>query len=268
MLKLSKMEVLQLIDYLKERIEENKSDLANARLTIKDVSTLEQLVFDDTTLESKGYKVIREEIVPILCYLDLSALSFSSVCLNGQISFADLSGTNANVDPQLVYNLDMRYGVFPLDFTGKSFNGVQVSNSNFAGSLGVRFYLSMLNGDLKDGIYPVEIINDIKEPNHKHICCDLSDFIGSTGDIDLFLHNQHKDEDDIKKQATSLYEKYNIRTPLSSSLGLDYNYKLAKFNHMKDKCNDSNNVIIAKIIIDNSINALQKVSTPSAAINF
>ncbi len=255
MLKLSEKEVCEIIDYLKERISQSELSIGQ-RIDIKDKALLEQLVFDKSQMETKGYAVIRDDIIDILCYLDISALSFAGVCLNGTMAFADLSLTNAVIDPQKVYNLDMRNGRFPLDFKGMSFNHVMIDKSDFKESKGVTIKLSMVDGNLSDGVYPFMFINDIDENFNGYIDCSGSDFSEASMDIDVFLGMQHHNEEDIKNGKTSVYEKYGIKSDLATMEGLDYAYHRKALARRKIDFGDNNsNVLLARTMIDTAVNA-------------
>ncbi len=254
MLKLSEKEVLEVISYLKESI--SKSDLSiGERISIKDKSLLEQIVFDSSNIVTYGYKVIREDIIDILCYLDISDLSFAGVCLNGEMAYADLSLTNAVVDPQKVYNLDMRSGVFPLDFKGMNFNHVMIDKSDFRESKGVVIKLSKIDGNLTDGVYPFMFINDINDNFSGYIDCSGSDFSEASMDIDVFLGMQHRSEEDIKTGKTSVYEKYGIKSDLATMEGLDYAYNRKVIARGRVNFMDNNsNILLARSMIDSAFN--------------
>lgn len=253
-MELSKDELEQIIAYLTRRVEEYYIYLESERLQIRDQKFLHQLVFEKHFKGNKEYYTIRKEISSLLRYIDLSNLSFTSVCLNGSVSFADLSGTNANVNPQLVHELDMRNGIFPLDFTGKSFRDVKIASSDFSGSTGITLKTSELFADLSNGIYPIELIID-NEPSF--VDCSHSDFTGSSANIDEFLQKIYGKDEDIKNGTTTIYEKHGIKTELSTLYGLDYEYRRALL--MKNASLPiSNNIKLAKIMIDNSFKNILK----------
>lgn len=71
---------------------------------------------------------IKSEFIKQLSYLDLSYIDFTNVKVSG----IDFSGTNADINPQLVYNKDMSNSNYQgLNFTSKDFNGVNIKGSNF-----------------------------------------------------------------------------------------------------------------------------------------
>ncbi len=65
-----------------------------------------------------------------LQFVDLSLIDFTGVKVSG----IDFSKTNANIDPQVVYNKDMSNGVYSgLSFNLKNFDGVNICGSDFTG---------------------------------------------------------------------------------------------------------------------------------------
>ena len=63
-----------------------------------------------------------------LSLIDLSLISFKNVKVSG----LDFSGSNAFIDPQIVYDKDMSNGNYSgLDFNSASFNGVNICGSSF-----------------------------------------------------------------------------------------------------------------------------------------
>ncbi len=66
----------------------------------------------------------------MLPVINLSSNSFDNVKVSG----IDFTGTNANIDPQTVYNKDMSHGIYDgLNFTMKSFDGVNTDDASFEG---------------------------------------------------------------------------------------------------------------------------------------
>lgn len=81
----------------------------------------------------------------LLQYLDLSLISFDNVKVSG----IDLSYTNAQIDPQKVYNKDMSNGNYSgVSFISKDFSGVDIRNSNFSEC---NLDFALFNGAIKDG---------------------------------------------------------------------------------------------------------------------
>ena len=81
----------------------------------------------------------------MLQYLDLNLISFGNVKVSG----IDLSYTNAQIDPQKVYNKDMSNGNYSgLSFISKDFSGVDIRNSNFSEC---NLDFALFNGAIKDG---------------------------------------------------------------------------------------------------------------------
>lgn len=67
--------------------------------------------------------------IKYLSLIDLSSLYFVK---NLKVSGIDFSGTNAYINPQVVYNNDMSNGNYSgLDFNSASFNGVNICGSSF-----------------------------------------------------------------------------------------------------------------------------------------
>ena len=70
---------------------------------------------------------LENELLPVI---NLSSNSFDNVKVSG----IDFTGTNANLDPQTVYNKDMSHGIYDgLNFTMKSFDGVNTDDASFEG---------------------------------------------------------------------------------------------------------------------------------------
>ena len=70
---------------------------------------------------------LENELLPVI---NLSSNSFDNVKVSG----IDFTGTNANIDPQTVYNKDMSHGIYDgLNFTMKSFDGVNTDGASFEG---------------------------------------------------------------------------------------------------------------------------------------
>lgn len=109
---------------LKQLLEETKN-LNRFKNTKKDR--------DDITAEMLFEKVadhleVKNEFKNILSFLDLSLIDFSNV----KIADLDFSYSNANINPQTVYQKDMSHGNYSgLNFDFKSFNGVNISDSIF-----------------------------------------------------------------------------------------------------------------------------------------
>lgn len=87
---------------------------------------------------------IKKEFIKHLSYLDLSYIDFTNVKVSG----VDFSGTNADLDPQRVYNKDMSNSNYKgLNFTSKNFNGVNIKGSNFTECI---MDFALLDGAIKD----------------------------------------------------------------------------------------------------------------------
>ena len=70
---------------------------------------------------------LENELLPVI---NLSSNSFDNVKVSG----IDFTCTNANLDPQTVYNKDMSHGIYDgLNFTMKSFDGVNTDDASFEG---------------------------------------------------------------------------------------------------------------------------------------
>lgn len=70
--------------------------------------------------------------ISFLSLIDFTLISFKNV----KVSELDFSGSNARIDPQIVYNKDMSRGNYSgLDFNAASFKGVNISGSVFTDSL-------------------------------------------------------------------------------------------------------------------------------------
>ena len=150
--------------YEEEKRKQNKINKVNNAL--KQVSLiLENVERDAYLLEQEGQNHISKKmIVPeellfikvddhkefnsmfldnkILRFVDFSSISFENVKVSG----LDLSYTNANIDPQEVYNKDMSNGVYRgLNFNLKSFADVNIENSDFTNAIvDFAFYESTL----------------------------------------------------------------------------------------------------------------------------
>lgn len=72
---------------------------------------------------------LEHNLLPII---NLSGTSFKNVKVSG----IDFSGTNANMNPQTVYQKDMSHGIYDgLNFTMKSFEGVNTDGASFEGCI-------------------------------------------------------------------------------------------------------------------------------------
>ena len=72
---------------------------------------------------------LEHNLLPII---NLSGASFNNVKVSG----IDFSGTNANMNPQTVYQKDMSHGIYDgLNFTMKSFKGVNTDGASFEGCI-------------------------------------------------------------------------------------------------------------------------------------
>lgn len=73
---------------------------------------------------------VNAEFTSQLKYLDLSCIDFTGVKVSG----LDFSGSNASINPQLVYNKDMSYGNYDgLCFISSNFDGVNITGASFDG---------------------------------------------------------------------------------------------------------------------------------------
>ena len=134
---------LEKIKELNDRLNSSAETLLNSFTNFLNIQKeLEQL--DNPNVEIKKMYISEEmlfikmndhlEINPLflqinfLRYFDLTLISFTNVKISG----IDLSYTNANINPQTVYNKDMSNGNYSgLNFTNKNFEGVNTNNSIF-----------------------------------------------------------------------------------------------------------------------------------------
>ena len=82
----------------------------------------------DFYIKRGDMKIIASEYLKDLIYFDLLTYDFTSFCVSG----IDFSGTNACLDPQKVYNRDMRNGNYSeITFLNYDMTGVNTENSIF-----------------------------------------------------------------------------------------------------------------------------------------
>ena len=118
----------KLAQLLQQRSEYEKA-LRQLDAQIHNIKMLHALpVPPDFCLEINDMKIISPEYLKDLIYFDLLAYDFTSFYVNG----IDYSGTNACLDPQKVYNKDMRNGNYSeVTFLNYDMTGVNTENSIF-----------------------------------------------------------------------------------------------------------------------------------------
>ena len=128
-LKLSLAEKLTELEHLLGEIKIYRETLASRNIK----SPKQTAVSDDQLFIPVGDHL---EILPwylennLLPVINLSTNTFDNVKVSG----IDFTGTNANIDPQTVYNKDMSHGIYDgLNFTMKRFEGVNIDGASFEG---------------------------------------------------------------------------------------------------------------------------------------
>lgn len=128
-LKLSLAEKLTELEHLLGEIKIYRETLASRNIK----SPKQTAVSDDQLFIPVGDHL---EILPwylennLLPVINLSTNTFDNVKVSG----IDFTGTNANIDPQTVYNKDMSHGIYDgLNFTMKNFDGVNTDGASFEG---------------------------------------------------------------------------------------------------------------------------------------
>ncbi len=150
---LSKKEIDRLREYIFELLKNKKIKDSELKLNI---AILEVFLFDIIT-NNKYHKIFNSGINnKVLRKFDLSEVDFKDVAVYAK----DFTGTNAIINPQTVFEKDMRWGKYPLNFIGKSFDGVKVSKANFTGATNVNMDPQTVYGkDMSGGIYPFNFFN-------------------------------------------------------------------------------------------------------------
>ena len=147
----------QSVSSLLEQIQQKTDDELKIALAEKLISLsnlLEEIKIYQKTLNSRNLKTPKRttihddqlfisvgdhlEILPwyiengLLPMLNLSSNTFDNVKVSG----IDFTGTNANIDPQKVYQKDMSKGTYDgLNFTMKNFTDVNTENASFVGCI-------------------------------------------------------------------------------------------------------------------------------------
>ena len=137
-----------------EKSEKIKSIVSQVICLQEQLNKLEHIDIKDKTIimgdilfeNNSGHKKIRKtfKIYSLLQYLNLRFVSFDNV----EVSGIDLSYTNADIDPQKVYNKDMSKGNYSgLNFINMDFNNVDIRGANFTDCC---FDFSSLEGAIID----------------------------------------------------------------------------------------------------------------------
>ena len=96
----------------------------------KGASDLSQIDRDVLIREVDDHFEINPEFLNQLRFLNLAYIDFTNVKVSG----IDFSGSNASIDPQLVYKKDMSNGKYDgLSFTTSDFSGVNITGASFDG---------------------------------------------------------------------------------------------------------------------------------------
>ena len=99
-----------------------------------DLSIVGRIKVDEDLLFIKvgDHLELNPYFISFLSLIDFTLISFKNV----KVSELDFSGSNARIDPQIVYNKDMSRGNYSgLDFNAASFKDVNISGSVFTDSL-------------------------------------------------------------------------------------------------------------------------------------
>ncbi len=120
-----------------------------------DETTFDRYIIDRNMLllEKDNHWIINPDLYGVLRFFDLSVIDFTNVAVNG----VDFSYSNAKIDPQKVYNKDLRGGNFMgMQFIGASFQNVNICGANFTDC--VTDFTDMKDGSIYDDytIFPSE----------------------------------------------------------------------------------------------------------------
>lgn len=123
---LSESKIKALSDSSAKELAELLSD--NVLKYVETYGKVERLSVNDHLLKRLlGDLMYLNEENSVLRYIDLSRVSFEGE----QLIKHNLEGTNANIDPQLVKNKDLREATLRgLDMRGKDFTGVNIDRTN------------------------------------------------------------------------------------------------------------------------------------------
>lgn len=197
--KISDKKINQIIEYLKDILIKNGNWVKDHSIYL-DKDILEQILF--ITIASTE-RLIRPNITNlILRKLDLHEINWQNVVVECQ----DLSGTNVILDPQTVCSKSLYGGNYSfVDFTGKSFDDVDVRKAIFTGAIGLKINpQTIYDKSLFGGTFPKEafetdsfegvvrtrtvIISLPKQDNKSHNKDDISQIINL--DIDNYIKNK------------------------------------------------------------------------------
>ena len=117
-----------------QRVKELLQTISDAMKELKELGALsivDRIKVDDDLLfvGDRDHLEFNPIFINYLGLIDLSSLYFVK---NLKVSGIDFSGTNAYINPQVVYNNDMSNGNYSgLNFNSTSFNGVNICGSSF-----------------------------------------------------------------------------------------------------------------------------------------
>ena len=140
---------------------------------ILDVHEVLQYVLNSRRIDASGIDAFKKNF-SLFRYVDLSNVSFSDCNIAG----VDFTGTNANIDPQVVLKKNMRgCKLNGLDFSGKSFDGVIVTCCDFSGASNVSLdpqtvMFKSLYGCVLNGI-------DFMDKSFVSVCLEDADLRGA-----------------------------------------------------------------------------------------
>jgi len=121
---LTKNQLLELYKLLEQKILEKKDKFTENRF--KDDELIELLLDTIIIIE-------RKTKIGILKYINLKNIDFK----NKDLTFLDMSKTNANIDPQTILNKNLQYTKLSGDFKGKSFDNVYICGTDFTNATNV-----------------------------------------------------------------------------------------------------------------------------------
>lgn len=114
-------------EFLNEEIKKHFGDLEQ---DVNDVINLNRVVIDKNLLQIM-IRILLSDYSEILKYIDLTGISFSGL----DVSYKNLEGTNADIDPQTVYKKSLENTKLKnLDMSGKDFSGVNVVGADLEGT--------------------------------------------------------------------------------------------------------------------------------------
>ncbi len=157
---MNNIKICELRKYILNQISNKKIKDASIKLNI---TILRTFLFS----EYGGKIIIYNDIDnTTLRKFDLSDIDWSHVFIGGK----NFTGTNANIDPQTVYDKDMRWGKYPLNFIGKSFEGVKLQGADLKGAINANTFFQKYMFENKRKAQPFK---EIQAQKNQYIINDI-----------------------------------------------------------------------------------------------